>query len=214
MESLPEDILEKVLKIKTVKNMEDLLKSKWAKSEIDFYPEKKILAHNKMDKTPYIYTLEAAYGNVISESFKPQFSPAEMLKMGVFEGKYLNDCVLEFPKSWFEEAIKNNTLSPGEPNIMCNYFKIKSRLSLEDWIAKEWIELNQNAPDNRGWFQWYCRYYIGRRIPSVDCKQIKRWGAFIRHVAQVKKNCHSMEQRPRQRQALLQWSHNCFVGIN
>jgi hypothetical protein len=130
-----------------------------------------------------------------------------MLKMGVFEGHYLNDCTSEFPKEWFEGAIDN--LSPEAPNTNNNYFKIKSRQSLQIWKEKGWII----DPDPRGWFQWYCRYYLGRRIPEVDEIQIKRWKSFKRHEAQVHKNCkaHDCDCRPKQRQALLQWAYDPLI---
>jgi hypothetical protein len=137
-----------------------------------------------------------------------------MLEMGVFEGKYLNDCILEFPREWFEDAIKSGTLSPNKANVTCNCFSIKSRLSRSEWLKNGWIPQIEGDPDNRGWFQWYCRYYIGRRIPEIDIIQIKRWKAFKRHYGQVRKNCEEISCRPKQRQALLQWGYNAFITKN
>jgi hypothetical protein len=114
---------------------------------------------------------------------------------------------------WYVDAIKHQTLSPDFPDTECNYFKIKSRQSLSVWLAKGWIPITENDPDNRGWFQWYCRYYIGRRIPNVDEIQIKRWRSFNRHMGQVKKNCSNIECRPKQRQALLQWAYDAFYPL-
>jgi hypothetical protein len=135
--------------------------------------------------------------------FKPSFTPQEMLKLGVFEGKYLNDCRDEFPQEWYTDA----KVSRDKPDVRLNYFGIKSRMSLQEWQSRGWIV----SPDNRGWFQWYCRYYLGRRIPEVDDAQIKRWKAFRRHLGQVRKNCPTVKCRPKQRQALLQWAHDAFV---
>ena len=164
----------------------------------------KIIAENKMDKH-YEYTLSVTCGTNLE--FSPHVTPAEMLELGVFEGKYINDCRKEFPEEWFTNADRAHTLS-DKPNIKCNYFRIKSRQSLKIWKEKGWI----HEPDNRGWFQWYCRYYIGRRIPDLDKIQIKRWNAFKRHYAQVQKNClNDLGCRPKQRQALLQWAYNTFV---
>lgn len=152
----------------------------------------------------YSYELAAPEGENFSPDFRPHFSPAEMLKMGVFEGKYCNDCRKEFPLEWFTEARLSD-----RPDEARNYFGVKSRQSLAVWRGKGWII----GPDPRGWFQWYCRYYLGRRLLGVDNKQIARWRSFARHQAQVRANCepHDLSCRPRQRQALLQWSYDCFV---
>lgn len=152
----------------------------------------------------YSYSLDAATGAINHPGFAPHFSPAEMLEMGVFEGKYLNDCRGEFPASWFSNAKLSDRADPG-----VNYFGVKSRQPLSEWRRKGWII----EPDPRGWFQWYCRYYLGRRLPGVDDKQIKRWRNFARHAAQVQANCdqNDLSCRPRQRQALLQWSYDCMI---
>lgn len=158
---------------------------------------------DKMQKG-YSYKLEAAAGRDFDPDFQPHFTPKEMLKLGVFEGKYMNDCRNEFPADWFKGASLSD-----EPDVDCNAFKIKSRQPLSVWREKGWII----EPDPRGWFQWYCRYYMGRRIPGVDDKQIARWKNFARHAGQVRANCHpgDVTCRPRQRQALLQWSYDCFM---
>ncbi|MGH1456244.1 MAG: hypothetical protein ACRBDI_05650 [Alphaproteobacteria bacterium] len=155
-------------------------------------------------QTNYHYECIAPMGENFAENFKPFFTPKQMLDLGVFEGKYLNDCQDEFPKDWFEDAKTSNTANPN-----LNYFGIKSRQPLSVWREKGWIM----QPDPRGWFQWYCRYYMGRRIPEIDAWQIKRWRAFSRHAGQIKANCISgdLDCRPRQRQALLQWSYDPFI---
>jgi hypothetical protein len=125
-----------------------------------------------------------------------------MLELGVFGGKYLSDCQKEYPKSWFINAkLSKHT---KEPNL--NFFKVSASQPLKVWQQKGWI-FDQ---DPRGWFQWYCRYYMGRRIPPEDERQIKRWKAIKRHVAQIKKNCQPQDLtcRPRQRQALLHWAYD------
>lgn len=200
-------MLNKVMKMKTKKDMKELLKS--SKSEDEYKVGSTVTAINKMDKGKYKYKLTAEIGD-FEPGFKPAFTPREMLELGVFEGKYMNDCILEFPREWFEDALDNGTLSPEQADINCNFFGIKSRQSLQEWIRKGWIPIIDGDPDNRGWFQWYCRYYLGRRIPKVDKKQISRWKAFKRHKAQVDKNCDSLSCRPKQRQALLQWAYNAF----
>lgn len=153
----------------------------------------------------YTYELTEPMGENFSPLFKPELTPQQMLDLGVFEGHYLNDCQNEFPHEWFVNA----QLSFEKPDVNCNCFKVKSRQSLQEWRQKNWII----GPDVRGWFQWYCRYYMGRRIPFIDEVQIKRWRAFYRHVAQLKKNCALADFacRPRQRQAMLQWAYNPFI---
>ena len=128
----------------------------------------------------YVYEYSAPIGRHFAPDFKPELTPKQMLSLGVFEGHYMTDCQSEFPLSWFEGA----KLSPKRASNNCNCFKIKSRMSLKEWQKRGWIL----EPDPRGWFQWYCRYYMGRRIDDIDLLQIKRWKAFKRHKAQVYKN--------------------------
>jgi len=163
----------------------------------------KIIVSDTMQRN-YHYRLVAPLGREFHADFQPHFSPSEMLAMGVFEGKYLNDCRGEFPRSWFSKAKISE-----QPDPALNYFGIKSRQSLSVWKEKGWIF----GPDIRGWFQWYCRYYLGRRISEIDLVQIKRWRGFARHAGQIRANCEPGDVfcRPRQRQALLQWSHDPFV---
>ncbi|WP_375700206.1 hypothetical protein [Pseudophaeobacter sp. TrK17] len=152
----------------------------------------------------YSYCLTAKTGEGFDEAFTPFHTPAEMLALGVFEGKYLNDCRDEFPSSWFDEAKLSEM-----PDVTMNYFGIKSRQPLSHWQDKGWIY----GPDPRGWFQWYCRYYMGRRLAEVDQIQIKRWRGFARHAGQIRANCYPGDVfcRPRQRQALLQWAYDPFI---
>jgi hypothetical protein len=162
-----------------------------------------IIVNDKM-QTGYRYTLSAVLGVQFAVDFNPHYSPRQMLEMGVFEGRYLNDCADEFPTEWFQ-----NAKTSRRPNPSINYFGIKSRQPLDFWQRKGWIY----GPDPRGWFQWYCRYYLGRRLPAIDRIQIGRWKGFVRHTGQVRANCYPGDVfcRPRQRQALLQWSHDPLI---
>lgn len=152
----------------------------------------------------YTYRLSAPMGADFSADFTPHYTPKEMLNMGVFEGRYMNDCTAEFPPDWFESA-KLGT----KADASLNYFGIKSRQPLNIWQQKGWIY----PPDPRGWFQWYCRYYLGRRLEVVDRIQIGRWRGFARHAGQIRANCFPGDVfcRPRQRQALLQWAHDALI---
>lgn len=159
---------------------------------------------NDRMQTGYIYQLEAPVGGSFAPDFQPFLSPQKMLEMGVFEGKYCNDCTDEFPSVWFENARLSE-----KPDPKYNYFGTKSRQPLSHWQQKGWIF----GPDPRGWFQWYCRYYLGRRLPETDAIQIKRWRSFSRHAGQIRANCYpgDIYCRPRQRQALLQWAYDPMI---
>jgi len=163
----------------------------------------RVVVEDRM-QSGYSYELATKSGEDFAAGFDPYYTPAEMLTLGIFEGKYCNDCQNELPEDWFQDA---KISSKPDPKI--NLFEIKSRQPLAVWREKGWII----GPDPRGWFQWYCRYYLGRRLPGVDAKQIKRWRAFRRHAAQVKANCDQGDIwcRPRQRQALLQWSYDPYI---
>lgn len=163
-----------------------------------------LISVNDRMQRGYSYRLEAGTGRSFAPDFTPALTPAEMLKLGVFEGKYINDCRDEFPAAWFRSARLSDA---PDPSVNC--FGIKSRQPLSVWRQKGWII----APDPRGWFQWYCRYYLGRRIADVDRKQIARWKSFARHAGQVRAHCepHNLSCRPRQRQALLQWAYDPFI---
>jgi hypothetical protein len=162
-----------------------------------------VTVNDKM-QTGYRYTLSEPAGAHFAPDFKPHYTPQVMLEMGVFEGRYLNDCTREFPKEWFQNAKVSR-----EPDATLNFFGVKSRQSLGVWGQRGWIL----DPDPRGWFQWYCRYFQGRRIPDIDRIQIKRWKGFARHAGQIRANCHPGDVfcRPRQRQGLLQWSHDPLI---
>ena len=136
--------------------------------------------------------------------FKPDLSPKKMLELGVFGGSYFEDKVKEYPKSWFLKAKLSKTFDVNQ-----NYFRVRAGLSRKYWIDKGWIF----KEDPLGWFQWYCRFKNGRRIPHIDGVQIKRWKNFTRHVTAIKNNCESgdISCRRRQRQAILQWAYNPFI---
>jgi len=150
----------------------------------------------------YRYVLSAPAGRGFDPEFKPQLTPPQMLALGVFGGKYMTDCRREFPRSWFARA----KLSPRGHDRECNFFGVDASQSLSEWKRKGWI----HSDDPRGWFQWYCRYYMGRRMPGEDRRQIKRWKAIRRHVRQIEKHCEPGDLlcRRRQRQALLHWAYD------
>ena len=149
----------------------------------------------------YFYELAVPIGEDFDPLFTPELSPKELLELGIFGGKYLNDCKNEFPADWFLNAklseVKDKSL---------NYFSVDASQPLSEWVNKGWI----HSQDPRGWFQWYCRYFLGRRTPIEDQRQIKRWRAFRRHAGAIRKYCEPYDHqcRKKQRQALLHWAYD------
>lgn len=214
----------RLLNLKSVDDMFSVLKDK-GRPLSSFKKGDTIKVWNRMEKD-YSYVLDENPGTGFAEGFEPYLTPGEILALGAFGGKYLNDCLLEFPAEWFWRAGLAGKLCPGGEDISVNYFKIDSRLPLSEWRKAGWIPSRgvpgpggkvltgkravlstaETNPDERGWFQWYCRYWMGRRIPELDAVQIQRWKNFRRHYGAVQKACGGLDCRPRQRQALLHWA--------
>ena len=161
---------------------------------------RRVVVNDRIQKG-YCYELSAPVGRNFDPEFKPELTPQQMLALGVFCGKYMTDTLREFPKSWFKRA----KLSSDRARASMNYFGVNASQPLAEWRRKGWI----HPEDPRGWFQWYCRYYCGRRSED-DLRQIARWRAVRRHVAQLKKHCKPRDPncRRRQRQALLHWAYD------
>lgn len=159
---------------------------------------KKVVVNDLMQRH-YVYYITEPIGKNFDRNFTPDLSPKELLEMGVFGGKYMTDCRLEFPANWFTHA----KLCHEKHDASLNFFKVNASQPLRVWQEKGWI----NPQDPRGWFQWYCRYYIGRRSED-DARQIKRWKAMQRHVAQIRHSCMPGDWgcHTKQRQALLHWA--------
>lgn len=162
---------------------------------------KRVVVNDSMQKG-YFYYLSAPLGKNFDLDFKPELTPKELLELGVFCGKYMTDTQNEFPKSWFKKA----KLSPSGRNCSLNYFGVNGSQPLSVWQKNGWL----HQDDPHGWFQWYCRYNTGRRVPDEDKRQIQRWRAFRRHITQLRRNCEPGDPfcRPRQRQALLHWAYD------
>jgi hypothetical protein len=160
----------------------------------------KVVVHDRMQQG-YVYYRTEPPGRNFAPDFTPQLTPKQMLRLGVFGGKYMTDCRDEFPRDWFMRA----KLAPGRRQATLNFFGVNASQSLAAWRLSGWIR----PQDPRGWFQWYCRYYLGRRSPD-DARQIRRWRAVARHVAAIRKNCEQgdLECRKRQRQAVLHWAYD------
>ncbi|HJS78799.1 MAG TPA: hypothetical protein VJ778_15395 [Burkholderiales bacterium] len=161
---------------------------------------KQVTVNDRMQRG-YVYFLTEPEGENFDPEFRPQLTPSELLKIGVFGGKYMTDCRAEFPAEWFERA--KLCAERHDPGL--NFFKVNASQPLSVWRAKGWI----HPDDPRGWFQWYCRYHMGRR-GSDDARQIRRWRNIRRHLAQIEKHCErrDLSCRPRQRQSLLHWAYD------
>ena len=159
-----------------------------------------ILVNDRMQRR-YAYVLSEPEGHHFDPGFRPELSPKQMLELGVFGGKYMTDCAGEFPGDWFANA----KLCPERHDPALNCFGLNASQPLAVWRAKGWI----HADDPRGWFQWYCRYWMGRRCED-DERQIRRWKAMKRHLAQIRLGCMDgdLQCRKRQRQALLHWAYD------
>lgn len=164
-----------------------------------------IITVNDTMQKGYKYERTEPVGKNFDSRFKPELTPKEMFELGVFGGVYMRDCTEEFPKDWFTAAkFQKDGDFTHDPKL--NFFGVNASQSLSVWQKKRWIY----ADDPRGWFQWYCRYYMGRRIPIEDERQIKRWIAMRRHIMQIKNNCRAGDIfcRRRQRQAVLHWAYD------
>ena len=161
---------------------------------------REIIVNDLMQRN-YRYLRTEPAGRNFHPDFTPELTPKQMLKLGVFGGRYMTDCGQEFPEDWFSRA----KLCHERHDPALNYFGVNASQPLAVWKEKGWIY----REDPRGWFQWYCRYYMGRRCPD-DERQIKRWKAIRRHVAQIRKHCQAADLacRPKQRQALLNWAYD------
>lgn len=162
----------------------------------------RIVVVNDRMQHGYRYELSEPPGENFAPDFTPDLTPQEMLALGVFGGKYMTDCRGEFPASWFDGA----KLAAGRRDKRLNFYGVDASQPLSVWRAKGWI----HPDDPRGWYQWYCRYWMGRRMPDEDRRQIGRWKAIRRHVGQIEKHCErsDLSCRPRQRQALLHWAYD------
>jgi hypothetical protein len=161
----------------------------------------RLIVVNDLMQQGYAYLLTEPTGRSFHSEFEPELTPPEMLELGVFGGKYMTDCRDEFPAAWFKRA----KLCSERHDPKLNFFGVNASQPLSVWRAKGWI----HPDDPRGWFQWYCRYFLGRRCQD-DERQIRRWKAVRRHIAQIKKHCRRGDCtcRPRQRQALLHWAYD------
>ena len=104
-----------------------------------------------------------------------------MLALGVFGGKYMTDCREEFPADWFAGA----KLSPARRDPSLNYFGVDASQPSRSGAARAGSILTIRAAGSNG----TAATTLGRRMPEEDARQIKRWKAIRRHVAQIRRHC-------------------------
>lgn len=134
--------------------------------------------------------------------FTPSYTPMEMLDKGIFEGIYTH-AIEGIPDKYkkHKKVLKRGS----DPDASMNHYGVKSRQSLKEWERKGWT--TKNSP--LGWWEWYIKYFEGRRLEDEDKLQIKRWRSFVaRHNAQVQAKCKTGDKdcHTKQRQGLLQWA--------
>ena len=142
---------------------------------------RRIVTVNDRMQQGYRYALTAPAGRGFDPEFRPDLTPKKCSNSASSAASISPTAGDEFPASWFKRA----KLSPSSRDCSLNYFGVDASQPLSVWRKKGWI----HPDDPRGWFQWYCRYYMGRRMPDEDARQIGRWKAIRRHVAQIKQHC-------------------------
>ena len=156
----------------------------------------------------YHYVLQEVPGRNFSVNFTPNLTPQQMLELGVFGGDYFHNEHSEFPEEWF-----NSAKLSAEHNPHLNFFQVDASQPLQEWQSKGWIY----EEDPRGWFQWYCRFFLGRRTDD-DPRQITRWlrlagpkgrfrGQLIQLCLRKHKAFNDFTVSPVIRQTLLHWAY-------
>lgn len=115
--------------------------------------------------------------------FRPNLTPEEVIRRGSFGGTYFRpisssvtgqsytseEAMHGLPAKWFKGLDVGRMVTSKEYNDDVNTYKVSCGQGLREWEASGWI----SSYDPYGWFQWYCRFYLGRRCPD-DERQIKR----------------------------------------
>ncbi|KAK4987813.1 hypothetical protein LTR66_001526 [Elasticomyces elasticus] len=116
-------------------------------------------------------------------TFTPNKSPAEVLREGAFGGSYfrplrsrhlgitVEDDWHELPEAWIAGLRIDTYLTNTGYDPEINKYRVKCGQTIEEWEAAGWIA---HEYDIRGWFQWYCRFFQGRRCDD-DERQVGRW---------------------------------------
>ena len=146
---------------------------------------RRFVVHDLM-QSGYVYFLTEPAGRELPSRFPARADAQGDARAGRFRREVHDRLPDEFPRDWFAHA----KLCHERHDPELNFFGVNASKPLSYWQEKGWIY----QEDPRGWFQWYCRYYLGRRCPDDD-RQIKRWKAMKRHIAQIERHCR--RGRPR-----------------
>ena len=146
-------------------------------------------------------------------------SPVEVISEGAFGGTHFRDIYSGVNGKWYRNSwkefkflssIDKKLYASSYYDVGVNKYGVKFGTSLRFWESKGWI----NGIDPYGWFQWYCRYWLGRRS-SDDKRQIKRWRAIVNRfksvlVRMIKDKGTKFDDysvSPKIRQILLHWGY-------
>ena len=117
-------------------------------------------------------------------NFSPNKTPIEIIKEGAFGDTYFRDIYSNINKKWYKNSwkkfvylknIDTKFYASDYYDVNVNKYGVKCGRSLRFWENKSWI----NKIDSYGWFQWYFRYWLGRRSKD-DKRQINRSKKIVR----------------------------------
>lgn len=147
--------------------------------------------------------------------FYPYLTPTDILKNGAFGGSYFG--VEELEGDYDYQSLFQETLADVSPHLYLgnkykpkmNMFKIRSGMNYDYWTEMNWM----HKDDPYGWFEWYLKYYNGRRH-SDDDRQIRRWQDFCGVNGRWRKRIYKRiyetndwQISPRIQQSLLHWGY-------
>ena len=153
--------------------------------------------------------------------FLPLLTPREIIKAGAFGGCYFGLPIEEYTNYDYDylfnklfDGLDINLYLREKYSAKVNQFEIKSGMGYEYWKEMDWL----HEDDPYGWFEWYCKYYLGRRHPDDD-RQISRWQNFCGKNGRWKDRIYSRiyetknwKISPRIQQSLLHWGY--FVNVD
>ena len=152
-------------------------------------------------------------------NFTPNKTLFKIINEGVFGGTYFRDIYSGVNGKWYRNSWKEfDFLKDIDPklyssnyyDVSINKYGVKCGTSLRFGENKGLI----NGQDPYGWFQWYCRYHLGRHS-SDDSKQIKRWlgivdrfkGILVKMIKDKDTKFDNFSVSPKIRQILLHWGY-------